>query len=167
MSSKGASATPAAIDPLLYRRTCAKFATGITVVTVADEHGRPHGVTVNSFSSVSLQPPLVLVSIDLKNSLLGHFISCTSFAINVLAEDQEPLSHRFASANENRFEGVSWSKAKSGSPLLDGAIAHLECSVARRFEVGDHTLLIGEVLRAGFHGGKPLVFFDSSYQRLP
>ena len=80
------------IDPWIYRRTCAQFATGITVVTTLDSEGRPHGMTVNSFSSVSLDPPLVLVSIDLRNAILGHFISSSWFAINVLAEHQEDLS---------------------------------------------------------------------------
>ena len=96
------------IDPWLYRRTCAQFATGITVVTTLDSNGHPHGMTVNSFSSVSLDPPLVLVSIDLHNAILGHFISSSWFAINVLAEHQQFLSHRFSNPAEDRFVGVQW-----------------------------------------------------------
>lgn len=154
------------VDPATYRRTCAQFATGITVVTTLDNHGHPHGMTVNSFSSVSLDPPLVLVSIDLRNAILGHFISTSWFAINVLAEHQGDLSRRFSSAAENRFTGVEWHAGHSGVPLLDGVLAHLECSVAQTFEAGDHTVLIGEV-RSAWHGeGKPLVFFDSGYREL-
>jgi flavin reductase (DIM6/NTAB) family NADH-FMN oxidoreductase RutF len=154
------------IDTWNYRRTCAQFTTGITVVTTLDSEGRPHGMTVNSFSSVSLDPPLVLVSIDLKNAILGHFISSSWFAINILAEHQEELSRRFSSPSENRFREVNWNAGASGTPLLDGVLAQLECSVVRTFEVGDHTVLIGEVQRASHTQGKPLVFFDSAYHHL-
>jgi flavin reductase (DIM6/NTAB) family NADH-FMN oxidoreductase RutF len=170
MSSKavppGQLALPGPVDTSLYRRTCARFTTGITVVTVLDSLGRPHGMTVNSFSSVSLDPPLVLVSIDLRNAILGHFISSSWFAINILAEHQEELSRRFSSPAENRFIDVSWHAGVSGTPILDGVLAHLECSVVQTFEAGDHTVLIGEVRQAGYVEGKPLVFFNSGYQSL-
>jgi flavin reductase (DIM6/NTAB) family NADH-FMN oxidoreductase RutF len=159
MSSKG-------VDSWTYRRACAQFPTGITVATTLDSDGRPHGMTVNSFSSVSLDPPLVLVSIDLRNAILGHFISSSWFAINILADHQEELSRRFSSPSENRFLEVNWHAGASGTPLLDGVLAHLECSVVRTFEVGDHTVLIGEVQRAGISEGRPLVFFDSAYHHL-
>jgi flavin reductase (DIM6/NTAB) family NADH-FMN oxidoreductase RutF len=159
-------ASLAPVDTSLYRRTCARFTTGITVVTVLDSLGHPHGMTVNSFSSVSLDPPLVLVSIDLRNAILGHFISSSWFAINILAEHQEQLSRRFSSPAENRFIDVGWHAGVSGTPLLDGVLAHLECSVVQTFEAGDHTVLIGEVRQAAYVEGKPLVFFNSQYQHL-
>ncbi len=165
MSSK-APGISARIGPRLYRRTCAQFATGVTVVTALDEQGRPHGVTVNSFTSVSLDPPLVLVSIDLRNAILGHFLTSTHFAVNVLAEDQESMSRRFSSTSENRFHGVEWRPAASGVPVLGGALAHLECAVTKVLEVGDHSVLIGEVEHAEYSSGKPLLFFDSSYRKL-
>ena len=154
------------IDTWTYRRTCAQFTTGITVVTTLDSHGHPHGMTVNSFSSVSLDPPLVLVSIDLKNAILGHFISSSWFAINILAEHQEELSRRFSSSSGDRFLELDWHAGVSGAPLLEGVLAQLECSVVRTFEAGDHTVLIGEVRRAGYGQGKPLVYFDSGYRHL-
>ncbi|HEX4275060.1 MAG TPA: flavin reductase family protein [Bryobacteraceae bacterium] len=154
------------LETWLYRRTCAQFATGITVVTTLDSHGHPHGMTVNSFSSVSLDPPLVLVSIDLRNAILGHFISTSWFAINILAEHQEDLSRRFSSTSENRFVDVDWHPGASGTPLLDGVLAQLECSVVKTFEGGDHTILIGEVRGASYREGRPLVFFDSRYRNL-
>jgi len=167
MSSKGFPVGDfSGIDSWIYRRACAQFATGITVVTTLDGDGHPHGMMVNSFSSVSLDPPLVLVSIDLRNAILGHFISSSWFAINILAEHQEELSRRFSSPSENRFLEVNWHAGDSGTPLLDGVLAHLECSVVRTFEVGDHTVLIGEVRRAGISEGRPLVFFDSAYLHL-
>jgi flavin reductase (DIM6/NTAB) family NADH-FMN oxidoreductase RutF len=165
MSSK-APGISARISPDLYRLTCARFATGVTVVTTLDEKGHPHGMTVNSFASVSLEPPLVLVSIDLRNAILGHFQTSKYFAINVLEENQEGLSRRFSSTAENRFHGIEWHPAHSGVPLLAGALAHLECSVRNAFEAGDHSVLIGEVQTAEFRDGNPLVFFDSLYRRL-
>ena len=155
------------VSSQLYRRVCAQFATGIAVVTVADATGHPHGLTVNSFTSVSLEPPLVLVSIDLRNSILGHFQAASFFAINILAEGQENLSQRFSSVAENRFAGVQWRESALGLPLLDGVLAHLECAVARTLEVGDHTVLIGEVRHAACDEGKPLVYFNSGYRHLP
>jgi 3-hydroxy-9,10-secoandrosta-1,3,5(10)-triene-9,17-dione monooxygenase reductase component len=115
---------------------------------------------------VSLDPPLVLVSIDLKNAILGHFISTSRFAINVLAEHQEELSRRFSSASGDHFLDLDWHAGASGAPLFYGVLAQLECSVARTFEAGDHTVLIGEVQRAGYWQGKPLLYFDSGYRYL-
>jgi flavin reductase (DIM6/NTAB) family NADH-FMN oxidoreductase RutF len=162
MSSKGLSAIPAS----LYRRTCALFATGITVITTVDKNGHPHGMTVNSFSSVSLDPPLVLVCVDLKNALLGHFLTTASFAVNILGEHQEDVSRRFSTASENRFHGVEWERGTSGVPLLAGVLAWMECGVTQTFEVGDHAVLVGEVRHAWHREGKPLVYFNSSYQNI-
>jgi flavin reductase (DIM6/NTAB) family NADH-FMN oxidoreductase RutF len=150
----------------LYRRTCALFATGITVITTVDAGGRPHGMTVNSFSSVSLDPPLVLVCIDLRNAILGHFLTSASFAVNILGEHQEDISRRFSSASENRFHGMEWEPGKSGVPLLEGALAQMECAVTKTFEVGDHAVLVGEVREARYREGKPLVYFNSAYQNI-
>jgi flavin reductase (DIM6/NTAB) family NADH-FMN oxidoreductase RutF len=154
------------IDSILYRRTCSLFATGITVITTVDEKGRPHGMTVNSFSSVSLDPPLVLVGIDLKNAILGHFMTSAWFAVNILGEHQEDLSRHYSSAAENRFHGIDWQPGASGAPLLGGVLAQMECAVIRTFEAGDHALLIGEVRSASYREGKPLVYFNSSYQNI-
>jgi flavin reductase (DIM6/NTAB) family NADH-FMN oxidoreductase RutF len=164
MSSRPVRNPEAPLDPWLFRRACAQFATGITVVTVLDEHRHPHGLTVNSFTSVSLDPPLILVSIDLRNAILGHFLSSRAFAVNVLAEDQEELSRRFSSPVEGRFEGVAWKEGEGGGPLLDGVLAQLECATVRTFEAGDHTVLLGEVRRASHREGKPLVYFNSAYR---
>lgn len=166
MSSRTAGNPDVPLDPWLFRRACAQFATGITVVTVCDEHGHPHGLTVNSFTSVSLEPPLILVSIDLRNAILGHFLSSRAFSINVLGEDQEALSRRFASTVEGRFEGVVWKWGESGAPLLEGVLAQLECATVRTFEAGDHTVLLGEVRQATLRAGNPLVYFNSSYRTL-
>jgi flavin reductase (DIM6/NTAB) family NADH-FMN oxidoreductase RutF len=154
------------LDSRLFRRVCAQFATGITVVTVTDPEGQPHGLTVNSFSSVSLNPPLILVSIDLRSSVLPHFLSNPSFAVNVLSADQEALSRVFSTPGLRRFEGVSWRCGELCVPLLDDCLAHMECSTVRSVDAGDHTLFIGEVRRAVHREGKPLIYFNSCYQNL-
>jgi flavin reductase (DIM6/NTAB) family NADH-FMN oxidoreductase RutF len=162
----GVAAPLETADSALFRRVCGRFATGITVITTKDAEGRPHGVTISAFCSLSLEPRLVMVCIDLRSGVLGHFLESTHFGINVLAEDQEHHSRRFASTSESRFHGVEWHEAESGAPLLDGALAHIECSTTRWFEAGDHVVLIGEVLRAGCREGKPLVYFGSKYAAL-
>src|SRR4051812_37669111 len=121
MSSKADEAAllyPA--DSAIYRRACARFATGITVVTVADTGGRPHGTTVNSFTSVSLTPPLVLVSLDIRSAILERLLASKHFGINVLAEDQELISRQFSQSHEDRFLGVEWCPSPAGAPLIGG-----------------------------------------------
>ena len=153
-------------DAALFRRVCGRFPTGVTVISVLDSENRPHGMTVSSFTSISLKPPLVMVCIDLRSTVLDHFRTSTHFVVNVLAHDQEHHSRRFSTPSETRFHGVEWRGAESGAPLIEGALAHLECSTSRWFEEGDHVVLIGKVERAGYREGKPLVFFGSSYAAL-
>ena len=157
---------PAPVSSLEFRAACARFTTGITIVTCVDGEGRPHGLTVNSFTSVSLDPPLVLVSIDLRHAILGHFLACPWFAVNVLAENQENLSHRFSSVSENRFIDVDWHSGESGMPLLADVLAQFECAAVRHIEIGDHAVLVGEVRLARHSEGRPLVYFDRSYRVL-
>jgi flavin reductase (DIM6/NTAB) family NADH-FMN oxidoreductase RutF len=167
MSSKGSPAgAETKLDASLYRRTCALFATGITVITTVDSNGHPHGMTVNSFSSVSLDPPLILVCIDLKNAILGHFLTSAWFAVNILSDDQEDVSRRFSSAAERRFQGMDWKPGDSGVPLISGSLALMECELTKTFEAGDHAVLIGEVRRASYREGNPLVYFGSAYRNL-
>lgn len=155
---------PAASD--VFRRVCGRFATGVTVISVLDAEGRPHGMTVNSFASVSLNPPLVMVSINLGSHILQHFLQSTHFGVNVLADDQAHHSRRFARHSDDKFNGVEWQAAESGVPLIEGVLAHLECENSRWFEAGDHAVLIGQVVRAGCRDGRPLLFFQSDYASL-
>ena len=150
----------------LFRAACARFATGITVVTTTDSHGRPHGLTVNSFTSVSLDPPLILVCLGLRVSLLEHFRSAETFAVNILAADQQEISRRFASPLEDRFQGVAWKPGHNGTPVLDGTLATMECNVAQLLDAGDHVILVGEVRHAEYRDGEPLLYFNSRYSHL-
>jgi len=149
-----------------FRRVCSKYATGITILTVLDSLGAPHGMTVNSFTSVSLSPPLILVCIDRQTPILSHFKPGTRFGVNVLHEEQKDLSTWFARSGHDRFSGMEWSAGETGVPVLPGMLATLECEVTQMIEAGDHVVVIGAALHATWREGQPLVYFNSSYQSL-
>lgn len=158
--------TPTLVDPSTFRATLGRFASGITVVTARDAEGRDVGMTVSAFSSLSLTPPLILVCIDHAASVGPVLQHCETFAVNILGEDQEPISRRFAEKDVDRFQGVGVTRGLHGIALLDGAIAHLECRVQSRYREGDHTILIGAVEEAAVHEGHPLLYFRGGYRRL-
>ena len=208
-----------------FRKACGRFATGVTIASVMDAKGTPHGLTVSSFTSVSLDPPLVLICLGHAVAAIHHFRSATHFAINVLAEDQRPLSDRFARKGHDRFEGVDWTAGASGAPLIliclghavaaihhfraathfginvlaedqrplsdrfarkghdrfeavewyagangvpliPGVLATMECAVHRIVPMGDHDILVGEMLHAKISEGQPLLYFASGYTHL-
>jgi flavin reductase (DIM6/NTAB) family NADH-FMN oxidoreductase RutF len=155
-----------ALDAPAFRQVCAQFASGVAIATVCARDGTPHGLTVSSFTPVSLTPPLVLICIDLAWPFLSHFRLSTHFGLNVLAESQRSLSVIFAEKPEGRFEGVEWSRGVSGAPLLAGSIATLESRAASIFEIGDHAVFLGEVERAECRGGRPLIYFNRDYRSL-
>lgn len=154
------------LDRDVFRKTCAQFATGIAVATVSGTDGAPYGITVNSFTSVSAAPPLVLVCIDYRSSVLTHFRGSAWYAINVLSEQQRDLSMRFAARVPDRFQNLRWARGESGVPILDGCLATMECSVVQTVEAGDHAIFIAEVIRAQAIEGKPLLYFGSQYAQL-
>lgn len=135
-------------------------------MSLLDSAGQPQGMTANSFTSVSLEPPLILVCIDHKARLMEHVDGSAAFAVNILRESQQELSTHFARPGENRFEATEWYAGESGMPLIPGALATLECRMVQRIAAGDHTILLGEVVSAIRHEGRPLVYFNSSYQQL-
>jgi len=136
------------------------------VVTVLDREGSPHGMTASSFTSVSLDPPLVLVCVDHQANVLGHFLRSDYLAINVLNETQQELSVRFARRGEDRFDGVECYPGQNGVPLIPGAIANFECAIRRTVDAGDHTIFIAEVLGVSYREGRPLVYYGSGYRKL-
>jgi flavin reductase (DIM6/NTAB) family NADH-FMN oxidoreductase RutF len=154
------------IEQQHFRRVCSKYATGITILTVLEPGGGPQGMTVNSFTSVSLAPPLILVCIDRQTSILELFKLGTRFGVNVLQEEQKELSTWFARSGYDRFSGIPWSAGETGAPLLHGMLATIECEVTQMIEAGDHVVVIGAALHATWREGQPLVYFNSSYQSL-
>ncbi len=133
------------LDPRTLRSAFGSFMTGVTVVTTLDESGVPVGFTANSFSSVSLDPPLLLVCPGKFLSSFEAFANCSHFAVNVLAEGQEEVSNTFASFKGDRFAQVPHSRDRYGSPVIDGAIAQFSCKTNQIIAAGDHSILIGEV----------------------
>ena len=149
-----------------FRRALGHFASGVTVVTSKGDDGTLRGITVSAFSSVSLDPPLVLICIDKKASLHDHLKEGGHFAVNMLAEDQELISRRFASKEGDRFEGLGYREGSTGTPLLDGALASIECRIVHAYPGGDHTIVVGEVLATEVGAGGPLAYFRGGYVRL-
>lgn len=154
------------MDKEAFREACARFATGITVATVIGTDGKPQGLTANSFSSVSWNPPLVLVCVDHRAAVHEHFYASESFAINILGDAQRELSVRFASPGEDRFKEIEWTRGTTGAPLISGALAQLDCRTTHRHVAGDHTIFVGEVVQAAVHDGRPLVYFYRNYRSL-
>jgi flavin reductase (DIM6/NTAB) family NADH-FMN oxidoreductase RutF len=154
------------IEPDLFRKCCGRFATGIAVATVTGADGKPYGLTVNSFTSVSCCPPLVLICVDYRCNALPHFRSSSYYAVNVLAEDQRNVSVRFSRREIDRFDGIDWRLGHLPVPVLGGCLAVMECSVSQVVEAGDHAIFIGEVEHTEFSEGKPLLYYASSYRHV-
>lgn len=145
------------------RRAFGNFATGVTIVTTLDGHGQPCGYTANSFSTVSLEPPLVQVSIATSSFGCQVFTNSGCYAVNVLARDQRELSNRFASQGADKFANVRWSGATTGAPILDGVVAWFDCAEFKQVEAGDHIILIGEVKNYAYNTDAPLGFCRGAY----
>jgi len=160
-----------AIESDMFRRVMGHFVTGVTVVTALDGD-RPFGITVNALSSVSLQPPLVMVALDRRRFLTPIVRTAGRYAVNVFSEDQQSLSDCFAGApvvpGRDEFCGAAWHPGPTGLPLVDGAIATLECTVVQTFSAGDHDLFIGRVDTLASDPGHPmpLLYYRRRYLRI-
>lgn len=149
-------------DGRAFRRCLGQFATGVTVMTTNNGE-QLTGMTVNSFSALSLEPPLVLWSIRRASGSLPTFVEAEHFAVNVLASDQVEEANLFASPAPDKFGTVPWSEGCTGSPLLTGAIATLECAQEQLIDGGDHIIVVGRVLHFARHAGEPLLFAQGRY----
>jgi 3-hydroxy-9,10-secoandrosta-1,3,5(10)-triene-9,17-dione monooxygenase reductase component len=156
--------TPSTFDPLVLRRAFGNFPTGVTVVTAAPD-GEPLGMTVGSFFSVSLDPPLVGLCADKASSSWPRIAPANCFAVNILAADQADVSSRFASRDDDKFAGIAWRpSAHTGSPLLDQCIGWVDCVTEQTVESGDHWIVIGRVVGIEVERqADPLVFFRGGY----
>ncbi len=149
---------PAPTDTRALRNALGRFATGVAIVTAIDRDGNPVGLTVNSFSAVSLDPPLVLWCLDNGSHNLEAFRHASHHAIHILAADQQDLSNRFATWPADRFAGLPWQRGIGGAPLLPGAAAQFECALEAVYPGGDHQILLGRVLRFRWSERTPLLF---------
>lgn len=151
------------VDSAEFRELCGRFATGVVVLTARDGDGSPAGMTANSFTSVSLQPPLVSVNVDRSHEMHRVLAAVTHFAVNILESSQEAISRRFAETRPRRFEGVGYRTGPRGLPLLDGVLAVLECERVQVVEAGDHSIVVGRVVGGEAHPGHPLLYFRGGY----
>ncbi len=154
------------INPDEFRSALSRFAAGVTVVTTRDGDGRPCGLTASAFTSVSLEPPLVLVCVDRAATAHPAFEQHGWFAINVLAKSQESLSRQFAASGGDKFAGVAFREGCSSLPLIEGALVALECRLVSRHPAGDHTIFVGQVEGVSIASGHPLVYFQGRYHHL-
>jgi len=157
---------PPFLDSRILRDALGEFATGVAVVTARGADGQPVGVTINSFASVSLEPPLVLWCLGLHSPSLAAFESCSHYAVNVLAADQMEYSQRFSQSQDDRFAGIDLKVGAGGTPLLPGCSAWFECRNELRYPGGDHVILVGHVESFERQEKPPLIFHGGRYRSL-
>jgi flavin reductase (DIM6/NTAB) family NADH-FMN oxidoreductase RutF len=150
--------------PQALRAALGRFATGVAIITCVDPAGQRIGLTANSFSALSLDPPLVLWSLRRSSPSLPVFSTAAHFAVNVLAESQVDLSRRFASQVADKFAHGHWAPGIGGAPVLGGCVAVFECATERELDGGDHALFIGRVVRISDVGVAPLLFQGGHYR---
>lgn len=149
-----------------FRHALGRFASGVTVVTTKDSSGRLHGITVSAFCSVSLEPPLILVCIENNTGSHYAFEQSNAFVVNILREDQQYISDRFASYLPDKFAEVEYHLGIDDLPVLENVLANLECRLVNSHASGDHTIYVGEIERAMINDSQPLVYWHGNYRKL-
>ncbi len=153
------------LDPYALRSVFGQFLTGVTIITTIDKNGNERGFTANSFASVSLDPPLILVCIAKQAHSLKAFSESNSFGVNILAEEQEKISSLFASKQPDKFDLVAHEPKITGAPIIQDSLAWLDCTAEQNINAGDHIILIGRVKACGSRSGRPIGFWRGSYVR--
>lgn len=155
------------ISPDDFRRVLGHFASGVTIISTFDGDARPTGLTASAFTSVSLDPPLILVCVDHKSQSYPALRESGRFAVNILTQAQQELSKRFATSRLDKFDGVAFRRGDDlDVPLIDGALAQIECTTVGAHDEGDHTIFVGRIERAHVGGGDPLLYYRGRYDRL-
>ena len=154
-----------AFDSKRQREIMGRFATGVTIVTT-HVNGRPNGITANAVTSVSLEPPLVLVCVDRRGSMHESLTQARCFAVNVLSAEHEELSTRFAKSGPKDFSDLQLAAGTTGAPILSGALGYVDCRVTEVHPGGDHDIFLGEIVDGGWGDGEPLLFYGGEYRRL-
>lgn len=162
----GRLANRAMFDPQEFRNALGCFVTGVTIVTARDVDGQPVGLTANSFNSVSLDPPMVLWSLSLNSSNLPVFRNADSWAVHVLAADQQAMSDRFATPGVDRFAGLTMENGPEGAPLIEGYAARFGCKARFEYEGGDHAIFLGEVVDFDRREADLLIYHSGRYGRV-
>jgi len=166
MSSEGVARPIAAVSSEEFRHACGRFATGVAIAAVTDENGVPHGLTISSFTSVSLEPPLILICLGHAVTNIEEFRRARYFSLSFLEERQRSLSDRFAQKGHDKFDGIGWYAGESGAPLIADCLCSMECAAYQRVTSGDHDIFVGEVIRTEVREGAPLLYYASRYRHL-
>lgn len=155
------------IDEHIFKQCLGCFATGVTVVTYVDNIGKNHGITINSFASLSLDPPLILFNLAKDSNNYDIFKTATKFTVNILSELQLNISKHFAFAKADKWQNIEFLIGKNNCPILDGIVAYIECDLKEQYDGGDHTIIIGEVTNLKkLADTKPLIYFHGKYNNL-
>jgi flavin reductase (DIM6/NTAB) family NADH-FMN oxidoreductase RutF len=155
------------VDPRGFRQALGQFATGVAVITAQGNDGQAIGMTMSSFNSVSVDPPLILFSIDRKAFSLKAMTEARGYAVNILGRDQEHLSNKFARALDDKWAAVEHTLGHMEAPLISGALAHFECTPFAQYDGGDHVIFVGRVVKYSAHpASEPLIFFRGAYRSL-
>ncbi|GIP49095.1 monooxygenase [Paenibacillus sp. J53TS2] len=157
------------MDPMVWRNTMGQFATGVTVITTLDQEGNPLGMTANAFTSLSLDPPMVLICVDRHSATLTELAATGKYCVNILEKSQESISRQFAKKGGNeKFLGIAYHAGETGLPVLEGCLTSVECVVEDVLEGGDHLVLLGRGLHIHTPEGaaEPLLFYRGKYAAL-
>ncbi len=149
-----------------FRSAMSRFASGVTVMTTADSAGRPHGLTVSAFCSVSMSPPMVLACIHKETASHYAFLERAAFIVHILGEQQQQISQQFAEPLLDKFDGTEIYESTTGLPMLADALVTLECRVASVHDAGDHTIIVGTVENTNIGSGKPLIYYHHDYRKI-
>ena len=153
------------IDDAAFKAAMSHFASGVTIVTT-EHDGTPFGMTVASFASLSLHPPLVLICIEKSVKTHDAIAAAGKFGVSILSQDQAEISSRFASKRDDKFEGVSTFRGSQGVPLIDRALTAIECRIQQQLPGGDHSIFVGEVVAITTAEGSPLLYYRSGYREM-
>jgi flavin reductase (DIM6/NTAB) family NADH-FMN oxidoreductase RutF len=149
-----------------FRAALGRFASGVTVITTRDAAGKPHGLTVSAFCSLSAEPPLILACIHKQTTSHSAFFEREAFVVNILGEDQQHVSRQFAEPAIDKFNGTVFSENEDGLPKLEDCLVTLDCRVVEAHDGGDHTIIIGAIERAEIGQGRPLIYFYGNYRKI-
>lgn len=157
------------MDPIVWRNTMGQFASGVTIITTIDNEGNPLGMTANAFTSLSLDPPMVLICVDNNSTTLTHLTESGKYCVNILAASQEQVSRQFAKkGSSEKFEGIAYYSGDIGVPVLEGTLTSVECEVTAIVDGGDHKILLGKGVKIHQAVGEtePLIFYRGKYNKL-
>ena len=156
-----------AIDGKMFRECMGRFPSGVVIATTVDKEGKRWGFTASAFSSLSLDPPLILVCLDLRAESHPVFISANKFAVNILRPEHEKVAMRFASKGGDKFSGGEFKAGKLGMPILPNALVSLECNMNAKYEMGDHTILVGLIEHSVVQDGSAMTYLGGKFYKLP